>query len=196
MKIEQPRLFVAVPIDPSLRVIIAIQCKELQQKYPFQKWTDPEDYHITLKFLGETPSEKVEAIQEVLLAVSQTTVPFLLNVKGWGTFGRTAAPSILWAGIGGEVELLTRLQRQVEEALVPLGYIKEDRPFHPHLTLARKYLGKSSLEAAGLQQQLAQLEGSLIQWSVNHMVLYQSHLKRKPMYEPLSTFQFLNEPDS
>jgi 2'-5' RNA ligase len=191
MDTELPRLFIAVPIDERWREQLAKQCLLLQSKLPFQKWTHPQDYHITLKFLGDTTADQMEQIQQQLANVSEAFSPFELTEKGWGTFGPHTAPSILWAGVGGDLSTLTKLQQKVDSSMAELGFPQENRAFHPHLTIARRYKGKGPLTSP-IKQYLPEADESPIDWSVKEIKLYQSHLQKKPMYEPIATFKLGN----
>jgi 2'-5' RNA ligase len=188
MDTESPRLFIAVPIDELWRIQLIKQCTLLQLKLPFQKWTHPEDYHITLKFLGETSANQIQQILTLLANVSEATRSFELTEKGWGTFGPHSAPSILWAGVGGDLTSLNILQQKVDLSMVELGFPQENRVFHPHLTIARRYKGKDPLTVP-IQQYFPVVVESPIHWSVDEIKLYQSHLQKKPMYELIASFK-------
>jgi 2'-5' RNA ligase len=184
---ELPRLFIAVPIDERWREQLFKQCTLLQSKLPFQKWTHPEDYHITLKFLGDTSKDQIQQIRKLLENVTEVIRPFELSENGWGTFGPHTAPSILWAGVGGDLSALNHLQQKVDTSMAELGFAQENRGFHPHLTIARRYKGKRPLSSP-IQQYLPEASEPLIEWSVKEIKLYQSHIQKKPMYESIATF--------
>jgi RNA 2',3'-cyclic 3'-phosphodiesterase len=191
MEAESPRLFIAVPIDELWREQLIKQSTMLQLKLPFQKWTHPEDYHITLKFLGDTSTEKIQQIQRKLLDLSGVTRSFELTEKGWGAFGPHAVPSLLWAGVGGDLTSLLDLQKKVDSSMAELGYPPEDRAFHPHLTIARRYKGKGPLSVP-IKQYFPEETKSLIRCSVKEIILYQSNLSKKPMYEALASYKLIN----
>ena len=94
---------------------------------------------------------------------------------------------ILWAGIGGQLESMHKLQLDIDEQINKLGFEKEMRPFHPHLTIARRYTGKKVPDALLLRPYLTQFAGNAGEWMANEIVLYQSHLERKPMYEAIAS---------
>jgi 2'-5' RNA ligase len=182
-----PRLFVAVPLDESSRKTLADQCSQWKAKLPFQKWIHPADYHITLKFLGETAVDTIAKLKQPLQALAQSTNAFTLQLKGLGVFGSAAAPSILWSGITGDLSQLAQLQSHVEKALQAFGFPLENRSFHPHLTLARRYQGKEKFDRALLEPWVP-LMAVLDHWNVDKLVIYESHLNRQPLYEPLHVF--------
>jgi 2'-5' RNA ligase len=111
---------------------------ELQREVPRGlRWVRPEGIHLTLKFLGETPREKVPAIGGALAAAVKGIGRHELSLGSMGTFGSKAAPRVLWVDLAGEIETLGRLQRQVDRALEGIGFRSEKRAFAAHLTLAR-----------------------------------------------------------
>jgi 2'-5' RNA ligase len=133
-----PRLFVAVELPANVLESLNRLQHELQRHVPAGlRWVRPEGIHLTLKFLGETPRERLAAIESAL-AQSILGVPaHEVSLGGAGTFGSKAGPRVLWVDLAGDVETLLRLQRQVDRALDAIGYLSEKRPFSPHLTLAR-----------------------------------------------------------
>ncbi|MBI3668113.1 MAG: RNA 2',3'-cyclic phosphodiesterase [Acidobacteria bacterium] len=99
------------------------------------RWSRPESLHLTLKFIGEWPEEKLEALCEMLQGVP-APAPFEVQVSGVGFFPNAKAPRVFWAGIAACPEL-SQLAGEVDRALEPLGVAREARPYSPHLTLAR-----------------------------------------------------------
>src|SRR5665647_1138386 len=185
MKADLQRLFIAVPIDDIWRKRLTEQCTLLQLNIPFQKWTHPDDYHITLKFLGETSVNQVQQIKKHLANIAKDTRPFVLKENDWGTFGPQIAPSILWAGVGGDLTSLNNLQKKVD-SMDEIGFPKENRIFHPHLTIARRYIGIAPME---ISEYLPETAESIIHWSVSEIKIFQSHFHKKPMYEPIASFK-------
>lgn len=190
MRIESSRLFIAIPINDQWRQQLSQQMISLQSKLPFQKWTHPEDYHITLKFLGDTPVEQYKRLSELLTHVAETTRPFQIALTQWGTFGPHASPSILWAGVGGDLLPLMNLQQNIDNSMTELGFLKENREFHPHLTIARRYQVDSI--PFSIKNLFPHVSESTMYGSVNEFKLYKSHLKKTPMYEPIASFTFSN----
>lgn len=97
--------------------------------------------HITLVFLGDTPSDRLECIVAAAGAVS--AAPFSLRFDHLGYFRRA---QVLWAGVSDLPPVVTALHRHLEQALVPCGYRPEPRAFTPHLTLRRKVARKPELK--------------------------------------------------
>ena len=93
--------------------------------------SNPEQWHITLAFLGEVPT--AEPLYDGLRAAAATHEPFSLRLAGSGTFGRRAT----WAGVGGDVVHLRSLAEHVQDACRAAGFPLEPRPYRPHLTVGR-----------------------------------------------------------
>ncbi|MDB6027605.1 MAG: uncharacterized protein JWM68_3828 [Verrucomicrobiales bacterium] len=98
-------------------------------------WTRVEQIHLTLNFLGNIPSARLLEFETVL---AEVRVPaFSLRCQGLGCFPNSRKPTVLWAGLTGELEPLRQLKSLLDKALEKLGIVPEERPFHPHLTLGR-----------------------------------------------------------
>jgi len=147
------RTFIAIDLDPSLKERVALLVQKLSRANPNVKWIGSDSMHLTLKFLGEISEAQAEEVKAALQAVAGRHHPFELGLKGTGTFPPGSRnPRVLWAGFEPREEL-TALQAEIEDELARKGFPKEDRPFHPHLTLGRV---KSSLD---IQKTLLELEG-------------------------------------
>jgi len=131
------RLFVAIELPGDVREALGRLQHELQRRgLEKLRWVQPEGIHLTLKFLGETPAERVTAISEALAGVAVGIAPHELTLGGLGTFGGSR-PRVLWLDLGGDVEAVRALQERIESALGELGFERETRGWSPHLTLAR-----------------------------------------------------------
>ncbi len=100
------------------------------------RWVRRESLHLTLKFLGEVPEKRIPEIEKVLSEAGSITGPFEIGLRGTGVFPSYSRPRVLWVGIK-ENGHLSELQRAVEDKLSEEGFPKEDRPFHPHITIGR-----------------------------------------------------------
>ena len=114
------------------------------------RWTEPENLHITTKFIGEWPEERLEEMKTALGAVNHRE-PVRISVRGVGWFPDLRRPHVFWAGVEAG-EPLVNLAQATEQAVAPLGVPLETRVYSPHLTLARvKYTVPLDdlIEAAG-----------------------------------------------
>ena len=126
------RLFVALPLPAPVRAALAPLATPLDGV----AWTDPEQLHLTLRFLGDISDEKVRRIVTHLAAVR--VEPFVLPLEGLGAFPPKGAPQVLWLGVGRGHPRLHQLRQRIDDALLAAGlHDLEVRTFHPHVTLAR-----------------------------------------------------------
>jgi len=144
---EQIRSFVAIELPEEAKKGLTRLRKELERdEYRFVKWVAPGGIHLTLKFLGNIPSNRVTEITEGIKKAAQGISPFLLEISDLGAFPSLKQARVLWVGVGGELDKLSTLQQNIDSALAALGFAKEERTFVPHLTLARIREGASPPE--------------------------------------------------
>jgi len=139
---EEIRSFIAIELPEEVRIGLARIRNELGE-HSFVKWVDPGGIHLTLKFLGNILFKQATKITQAMEEASRGSSPFRLEISGLGAFPNLKQPRVLWVGIGGEIDKLSRLQQNIDSALAPLGFTKEEHPFVPHLTLARIRQGVS-----------------------------------------------------
>ena len=153
------RLFVAVEIDSAVAQRIADFSAELRRKAMLlapgarMTWVHPEQIHVTVRFIGETDPAQAAAIAAVLQP-ELTVRTFDMILEGAGAFPPMGAPRVLWAGIGRADEL-SALEQEVSARLGECGVKREDRPYRPHLTLAR-VRDASGLRSKPLFEELAE----------------------------------------
>jgi 2'-5' RNA ligase len=151
------------------------------------KWVAPENYHLTLKFLGRVPRPVTGALSASLQRAVEAARPFRVEIVGLGAFPSLTRPQTVWAGIAAGQEPLEALARAVEEACSAHGFPPEERRFHAHLTLGRVSapVGREAL-AARLR------EGSTVRigaFEVASIALMRSTLlPRGPVYSVEETF--------
>ena len=140
----------------------------------------PENWHLTLRFLGQIEEVSYDRFLAGLAAVEEVR-PFSITLDRFGGFPKVGKASVVWAGVGDGEEQMTRLNEIAEEASQASGLQPEERPYHPHLTLARvrppddiRHLTEESLA---------------LRWTNSEVVVYRSHLGRQgARYEPLESF--------
>ena len=184
------RLFIAIAIPEDIRTVFASLLKEFRAMAPQVKWVRAENLHVTLKFLGETDSAKPGALQNVLGAV-RSTDPVNLEFRGLGFFPNEKRPRVFWAGMEASPNLKT-LVADIDQAAHRLGFPLEERPFTPHLTLARFSLpGIPPKLLQAVNEKNAQSFGSL---RTQEFHLIESKLKPTGAeYTTLQTFRFATE---
>lgn len=124
------RLFVALELPAHVKGQIAL----LAGGIPGARWVKPENYHLTLRFIGEQPTHRAEEIDGALMALRGRS--FMLALAGVGTFDKAGRSTSLWLGVERN-EALDRLRAKIETALQRVGLEPERRRFMPHVTLAR-----------------------------------------------------------
>ena len=156
---EEIRSFIAIELPEEAKEGLARLRNGLERdEHKFVKWVNPGGIHLTLKFLGNIPSKRVAEVTEAIEEATQGISPFHLEIGGLGAFPSMRQARDFWVGIGGEVDKLSRLQQNIDSALTVLGFVKEERSFVPHLTLARIRQGASPLE----RRNFGELVGSTI----------------------------------
>lgn len=140
-----------MPGDDDLRLFVAIELPDATKQHRAQasaalesaspprtlRIVRPEGIHITLKFLGATPSSSVPAIVDALTALASAHSPLTLRLGRPGSFGGARNVRVAWIGVEGDSHALALLAAAVDVAVAPFGYAPERRPFAAHLTLAR-----------------------------------------------------------
>ena len=135
------RVFVGIDLDDEIRTKIARLLAGVCGFAPDARWVSPESLHVTLKFIGEQKPEQVAAITERLQLVKGKSAE--IRFARHGFFPTAKAPRVFWIGIQAGPEL-AELASSVDSALAELQIPREDRPFSPHLTLARGSGGSGS----------------------------------------------------
>ncbi len=131
------RLFIGIGLSPDCRRAIAGAVFPLREKGVPVSWTPEHNLHLTLKFLGETPASRVNELAGLMEKAGRGIPPFMLRVEEAGAFPSLRAPRILWIGIREPLELVRKLHQNMENALSGAGFPRDERPFHPHVTVGR-----------------------------------------------------------
>jgi 2'-5' RNA ligase len=129
------RAFIAIELPESIRKALASEQARFRAVCPDARWTRPEGIHLTLKFLGQISNQQEGQVKDALSRM-EPFEKFTVRAQGFGFFPGAKRPRVFWAGLDAP-PALAQLVAQVENAVAPLGFPPEDRPFKPHLTLAR-----------------------------------------------------------
>ena len=170
------RLFIGLELPWDLRRRVAILAGA---GIPGARWVPEENYHVTLRFIGEAPRPLAEEIDHALAALRAPS--FALTLAGIGTFAKGGRSRSLWLG-AERSEPLERLQAKIETAMQRCGLEPERRRFQPHVTLARLD-GTGEARLAGFVQAHNLFRADPVQ--VTHFTLFSSLLgKDQPVYTP------------
>lgn len=124
------RLFVGIELPEDIRLSLGDLCGGV----PGASWTPDENLHLTLRYIGEISEGDAHDVHDALMGVRCPS--FELSFSGVGHFSTGDEVRVLWAGVDKSDELM-KLQRNIESALVRMGFPPEERRFRPHVTLAR-----------------------------------------------------------
>jgi len=130
------RCFIAFDIPTEIKTELTRLQDSLKRLGASVSWTHADGIHLTLKFLGEVNQAVIPKITEAMSTAAGTVSPFPVVAQGVGCFPNPRRPRVLWVGLDGGEPLVT-IQEAVEKATEPLGFERENRKFHPHLTLGR-----------------------------------------------------------
>ena len=180
------RLFVAIELPPAW--IEALQVTQEAMKAAIAReeglegvrvrWVRPEGIHLTLKFIGEVPRERLEPIDGQLAQAVPASPGMRLSLARIGTFSDRRAPRVIWAGVDTEPpQAMLPLFESIETWLAAAGVPRERRGFRPHLTLARLPEGLSSEQRVRLAEVTSSVDTPNVgPFAVEHVSLMQSFL--------------------
>ncbi|NLX59923.1 MAG: RNA 2',3'-cyclic phosphodiesterase [Phycisphaerae bacterium] len=177
------RLFIAVELPEEVRRLLAAVERDLRQADADVSWSRPENMHLTLKFLGDTPEDFVGEIAAALDAAAAACPRHAATLGGVGAFPTVRRPRVVWVGLDEPTGRLAELQKAVDDVtadLVP----PDPRGFTPHLTLGRVRSQRNAERLAGLVDGYRLTSAAAV--PVNEIVLIRSELARSgPTYTPL-----------
>lgn len=188
---QRVRAFIAIPIASGVSSRAAEIMRRLRECNAAVNWVPPQNLHLTLKFLGETPINESPEICEAVRRATEDAPPFDLAFHGLSAFPSVEKPRTVWLGVGdGETELCELAQR-IDDELAKLGYARETRRFSPHLTIGR--IRESIPSDHPLLDALvkhADFDANVM--GVDEVVVYASFLDKKgPIYDALGTVELL-----
>lgn len=171
------RVFLAVSPPHALRPAF----QEVRASFPsdsmFWRWVAPEQIHLTLKFLGDIPTASLTPIIQHVSQALAGQKAFAVQARTLGCFPQRSRPRLLWMGLHDPQGHLACLQHRIETALQPLGHAPDQRPFHPHLTLARASQAQREPSLAALLHRYH--ERCFGEFSVTQVHVFQSYLHRQ-----------------
>lgn len=171
------RCFVALAVGDAVRAQLRAVQASLRQRLPdgALRWTGAGQVHLTLAFLGDLLPAEVARAERALEHACRRHAPFELTTAAPGVFPSPRRPSVVWLGVGGDTVALAALQREVRLRLAPLGRASEERPFRPHLTLARVRSGRVREALVAALRALPPFEP--VAWPVERAALVASELR-------------------
>ncbi|MBD3349220.1 MAG: RNA 2',3'-cyclic phosphodiesterase [Candidatus Eisenbacteria bacterium] len=140
------RTFIALELSEAAKAGILACIDELRRAGLRASWSRESTMHLTLRFLGDVPEEKIPAVAEAAEAAATGIEPFDMTTTALGAFPSPARPRVIWAGIDAP-DALYELQESLESELSRIGFRRERRRFHPHVTLGRLRARPEPLDA-------------------------------------------------
>ncbi len=181
------RLFIALPLESAVKEDLRPVSENLNRYGQLLKVVDPDNYHITLKFLGNMDEEKAREIIEDFHEYDIDLPGVPVEIKGLGAFPRVKDPRVIWIGIEGDIDALSRLNTGIQDFSFRHGYEREERRFRPHLTIARARKGRKP-ENRMIQYIEENRETEFGKTSFDRIVLYESVLREDgPVYSEISS---------
>lgn len=175
--IRTRRLFVALaPGEAAVRALTEAQAALRRAVPEGVRWVDPAAAHLTLRFLGNVPEDRLEHARAALAGAAGSGPAFHLRTGGLGAFPSPHRPSVLWLGIGGELDGLSGLEGAVARRFDALGDARPPRRFVPHLTLGRVRPGAAPPREALVRALRAQPPAPA-RWPVAEVLLIESELR-------------------
>ena len=172
------RVFCAVELPDAVRARLEDHVRRLRKEVPeaLASWSRVENIHLTLKFFGNVEVKRIEKISAAADRVVKQFSTFQIGVGGTGVFPRPSRPQVLWIGVSDPSGQLSALQEKFEDECAARGFEKENRAYHPHLTIARlrKPEGARHLAEAHLAMQFETIDVEL-----KELVVFRSELSPK-----------------
>ncbi|MDD5545839.1 MAG: RNA 2',3'-cyclic phosphodiesterase [Candidatus Omnitrophica bacterium] len=171
---ETIRVFIAIEIPPEARdELISVQAT-LKRSGADVKWVEPENIHLSLRFIGDVGPDKAEEIKNQLAVVASASKAFELTIKGIGAFPDLDHPGVIWAGVDRGAAESARIADDLEAKLRAIGIAGEEREFHPHITLGRVRSGRNGDKLRGLVETVGFEAGPAIK--AEYLTLFMSRL--------------------
>lgn len=173
------RLFTGLALPAAVSRELRGRLPDWQRRFRFARWTHPDDWHITLHFIGEVPAGRLPAVREALDEAASASAPFRIETSGLDVFGSPRQPSILYVRLANTPPAMTALHAALGSALARrIGFEPEQRTYRPHVTIARKYAGEDRWDPSRLDHE--RFEAA---WTTDEACVFLSRLGRSPMYE-------------
>jgi len=184
------RLFIAIELSAQIREALGQAQSHLKYAGADVKWVEKDNIHLTLKFLGEVPEEKLERIKNSLDEIGKSSKPFEISIKDIGAFPNTSSPRVIWVGLDKGTAESNTLAGNIDEAMSKLGFQKESRPFTAHLTIGRV---RSAKNREALKEKLHSCQFPVVSSQlISSIALFKSALTPKgPIYTKLHEARFL-----
>lgn len=179
------RVFIAIGLSREAREELRALQSSLKEAGADVKWADPENIHMTLRFLGDCGRQIIPSVKSALSDAVSSFGQFYIRLDGIGAFPGLSSPEVIWTGVGEGARESGALRDSISSRLAGLGIPDEEREFSPHITVGRVRSGKNIdlLKKAIWDLRFRASSKTL----VDRVVLFSSKLSAEgPIYTPLS----------
>ena len=139
------RTFISVPVPEPLFNLQKKLKVTISEKMGKIRWLHKDQIHLTIKFLGDTTEDSINDVRRIMQIIADEFKPFNISIQKTGCFPKIERPRVMWIGVSGELDKLYQLFEKIQKILNPLGFPKDEKKYHPHITIARaKYPQKKT----------------------------------------------------
>ena len=179
------RAFIGISLPENVRAALTQLQQELATSRADVKWVEPEQLHVTLKFLDEISEQQRQQVETFLTRIAQQTPAFTMGLQAIGAFPSVSDPRIIWVGVSEGKSSVVRLAEAIEQDARTLGLKQEERPYSAHVTIGRV---RSPRNTSALIERLRTAPWSPPPaWQATSITLYQSALSSTgPTYSVLA----------
>lgn len=183
---SQVRSFLAIELSEALKNEVYRFIESIQTKYPAFRFVPPQNWHLTLHFLGQVETKRIEELSVKASRALEKVTPFSIFLKGLGAFPNWNRPHTLWVGVGGDTQQLSALKKRLDQVLQEAHFQIEVRTYHPHITIARLKGGASFLQSTPT----CEFQSRTVD-QIRCVTLFKSDLSPQgACHTPLKIFQF------
>jgi 2'-5' RNA ligase len=181
---KNARLFIAIDPTPVEKQALACICQELRSQFGEGRVNTWEMYHITLHFFEEVPEDRIEDVKAVMKRAAARQKPFALVTGRPGTFGPEDS-AVVWVGLSEGLEELGELHAKLEKRLAKAGFLEENRPYTPHITLGRE------VDVTAFEPSIGETQLASVNLSAHALTLLESKVVGgRAVYEPVAVYPF------
>ncbi|MFD2618007.1 RNA 2',3'-cyclic phosphodiesterase [Terrilactibacillus laevilacticus] len=178
--------FIGIKLPENVNIELSRRAEILKQHVDYKQWTHTDDFHITLAFLGASDEKTIHTLIDTINKEKIDINPFIINLEGIGGFGHPEHPRVVYGDIAKN-EPLSALKRKIDNSVRSCGFKVESRPYHPHITITKRWIGPNS---GSLNEILQWTEPKPVSWICNEFMLFRIELNKAPKYNPIEIWPF------
>ncbi len=183
------RCFIAIEIPDAIQALLLCVQEELKRNIRGASWVKRGNIHLTLRFLGDVAPNQISTIKNAIEKVANRRPPFSMKIGGIGAFPNPTRPRIIWAGVKTGANEVVAISKEIDAGLGQHGFGRDEKPFRPHLTLARVKRRINLKPLVDVFQQYDTINGATL--IVDQIRVVRSELRQSgAIYTPLETCRF------